>query len=58
MVWYVYASWYMSGAILGLTIAQLMVQDATLSCGLLMWTLAILAINLVLLLCIVWRATR
>lgn len=56
--WYVYASWYMSGAILGLTIAQIMIKDEAMSWAILMWTFSILALNLLLLLYVIVRCRR
>ena len=53
--WYAYASWYMSGAILGLTIAQFMIKDEAMSWAILMWTFSILALNLLLLLYVIVR---
>lgn len=49
--WEAWLSWWLSGIVCGLTIAQLMVNDETISWQLLMWTLGILALNLILVLC-------
>ena len=56
--WYVYASWYMSGSIFGLTIAQIMIKDEAMSWAILMWTFSILALNLLLLLYVIVRCRR
>ena len=56
--WRIYASWFMSGAIFGLTIAQFMVKDEALSWAILIWTFSILALNLLLLLFVIVRCRR
>lgn len=56
--WRIYASWFMSGAVFGLTIAQFMIKDEALSWAILIWTFSILALNLLLLLFVIVRCRR
>lgn len=56
--WCIYASWYMSGAIFGLTIAQFMIKDEVLSWAILIWTFSILTLNLLLVLFVSVRCRR
>jgi len=48
--WETWLSWWLSGIVCGLTIAQLMIKDETISWQLLLWTFGILALDLILVL--------
>lgn len=55
MTWQVCLSWWLSGVIAGLAIANLMVDDEAISWALLITEIVFLIANLTLLLCVEWR---
>ena len=56
--WEVWLSWWLSGIVCGLTIAQIMVNDPVISEHLLMWSFGILALNLILVICVAIKVSH
>lgn len=56
--WHIWFSWWMSGIVCGLTIAQILVRDEELSCIILAITFGILFVDLVVVLFVTWRRLR
>lgn len=55
MTWQVWLSWYLSGIVAGLAIANLLVDDEAASWAILLVEFAVLTLNLILLYCVEWR---
>lgn len=56
--WHIWFSWWMSGIVCGLTIAQILVRDEELSRIILAITFDILFVDLAVVLFVTWRRLR
>lgn len=56
--WEICLSWYLAGAVFGLTIAQLLIKDDVLSWGILTINLGLVVANLCILLWVITKKGR
>jgi hypothetical protein len=56
--WHIWFSWWMSGIVCGLTIAQILVRDEELSCIILAITLGVLFVDIAVVSFVIWRRLR
>ena len=58
MSWEIYLSWYLAGAVFGLTIAQFLIKDDVLSWGILTISLGLVVANLCILLWVITKKRK